>query len=300
MSIRFTCPHCGLVTEVGDQYAGQSGPCRQCSEPITIPPAGTGASPRDYGAPPPKSSMSTGMLVFIILGACGVVVVVCGGILVALMLPAIQAAREAARRTQCVNNLRQISVAVQSYQNEHGAFPPAYVADKNGKPMHSWRVLLLPYIDPNLYSQYKMEEPWDSPHNKTLALQMPQIFHCPDDPMRPGVTSYAMLVGPHAISDGPNGRKVSEITDGLSNTIAIVESSHSNINWLDPRDVDLGQFGNAPVDLQSAGVSSSHPGVVDAAFADGSVHCLRKDIDPEQFKALTTIDGGEPINNADF
>ena len=103
-----------------------------------------------------------------------------GGILVALLLPAVQAAREAARRMQCTNNLKQIALAMHNYHDVHGSFPAAYIADENGRPMHSWRVALLPYLErSDLYNQYNFNEPWDSPGNLKVAEQLPQTYRCP-------------------------------------------------------------------------------------------------------------------------
>ncbi|MBN2580113.1 MAG: DUF1559 domain-containing protein [Pirellulales bacterium] len=298
MSIRFTCPHCGLTTHVADQYAGQSGPCRQCGRTVVVPASPEPASaPPGYGMPlPPKRKMGTGKLVLIILACCLPVLLICGGFFTALTLPAIQAAREAARRAACTNNLKQIGMAMHNYYDQHGTFPPAFSTDKDGKPLLSWRVLLLPYMEEEtLYQQFNLDEPWDSPHNLALASQMPQVYRCLSDPAPPGVTSYAMLVGPHAISDGPHGRKISEIWDGLSNTVMVIEVSGANINWTEPRDIDVQQFSGAST-LQSASIESNHPGVVNTLFGDGSVQSLPKDLDPKEFESLTTVDGGEPAN----
>ena len=147
MPITFSCPHCGKQTNVADQYAGQSGPCGGCGQTITIPSSSPYATPAPTFSPPAKSSGGTGAVVAVVVVACFFALLVCGGILVALLLPAIQAAREAARRTQCSNNLKQIALAFHNYNDTYGTFPPAYIPDENGQPMHSWRMLILPFLE---------------------------------------------------------------------------------------------------------------------------------------------------------
>src|SRR5262245_40148113 len=138
MPILFSCPHCGTKSQVTDQYAGQSGPCAACGKPVTIPYAGGARSSGGAGA----GVAIVAVLAVLLVGALCII-----PILIALLLPAVQAAREAARRTACANNLKQIGLAFQNYADAHGQFPPAYLADKDGKPMHSWRVLILPFME---------------------------------------------------------------------------------------------------------------------------------------------------------
>src|SRR5688572_27064342 len=102
MAINFTCPFCGAQTNVADQYAGQTGPCARCGKPVTIPLAGTGGVPA--GAAVAAAGIPT---VLLILGVVGVSLLCVVGVVAALLYPAIGAAREAARRSQCQNNLRQ-------------------------------------------------------------------------------------------------------------------------------------------------------------------------------------------------
>ena len=112
MPIDFTCPHCGTKTNVADQYAGQSGPCTQCGQTVTVPyPAGSAT----YAAPPRR--MSGPALALVIVVCVLGVTVVCGGILAALLLPAVGAARSSARRSACLNNMKQISLALITYEN---------------------------------------------------------------------------------------------------------------------------------------------------------------------------------------
>src|SRR6476661_8060061 len=108
------------------------------------------------------------------------VVIAIIAVLVALLLPAVQQAREAARRSQCKNNLKQIGLALHNYHDVNGCFPPAYIADENGKPMHSWRVLILPYLDQAaLHTEYNFSEPWDGPNNSRLLARRPAVYACP-------------------------------------------------------------------------------------------------------------------------
>ncbi len=291
MPIQFTCPHCGLQTNVADEYAGQSGPCARCGKTITVPPIGGGPAP----LPPPRRTSGPAVLVIVLVGALGVVVV-CGGILAALLLPAVQAAREAARRAQCTNNLKQIALAMHNYHDSYGCFPPAYLADDKGKPMHSWRVLLLPFLEQQaLYEAYNLDEPWDSPANQRIAATMVPAYRCPSEPNAGPQTNCTMLVGPGTISDGASCTSIAEIKDGSSNTIMIVEATGTGIGWTEPRDLDATKITFQVNEPLGGEIESSHPGGVNCALCDGSVRFLSDFIEPEQLRALSTIAGGENV-----
>src|SRR5438477_2970944 len=108
------------------------------------------------------------------------VVIAIIAVLIALLLPAVQSAREAARRAQCVHNLKQIGLAMHNYRSANDAFPMPAITDKNGKPLLSWRVAILPFIEQGeLYNKFHTDEPWDSPHNKALLKEMPPTYLCP-------------------------------------------------------------------------------------------------------------------------
>ena len=97
------------------------------------------------------------------------------------------------------DNLRRIALAMSQYEEANGCFPPAYVTDKHGKPMYSWRVLLLPYLDQeDLADQFRFDEPWDSPANRTVTDLAIGLYQCPSQPGVNGpATNYMMVVGPH-------------------------------------------------------------------------------------------------------
>lgn len=293
MPISFTCPSCGVHTEVAEEFGGRSGPCAQCGKTITIPLPG---APSGYAPRPSSSSgMSTGVIIAIaVLG----VFVVCGGVLVALLLPAVQSAREAARRAMCLNNLKQIGLAMQNSESALRRFPSAYGDEKPGGPQSSWRVHLLPFMGQvPLYDQYDFESAWDDPMtNLTLADIMPQEYRCPSDSNTSiKETSYVAIVGPNTAMPAGGKIGVSEIRDGSSSTLLIVEKHNSGITWTEPRDLDAAKLNYKINRPGGAGLQGPHPGVINVGMCDGSVRSISEDIDPTVLKAMTTRDGGEDV-----
>jgi len=293
MVIPFTCPQCGTQTDVDEQFAGQSGPCSKCGEIVTIPPL-----PTDVAYTPPAKSYSTGMLV-VIIGVLGLVVLlVCSGMAAFWLLPAVMSSHLPAQRSICQNNLKQIAVAMQLYHEEHGTFPPAYVADADGTPMYSWRVLLLPYLEQNaLHQQFDLTQPWDSPRNMMLTNTVMSLYSCPSSPQQSGLeTNYVMIVGSETLSDGASATDAMKISDGTSQTIQIVEVAASGIHWAEPRDLGADEITFAINDGSSPGIGSHHPGGANVALCDGSVHFFSDEIAPSQVEAMSTIDGGEVVS----
>ncbi len=277
-----------------------SGPCSRCGQTISIPPL---SHVDESGAPAAAARRPNRSIPVILLIVAGVVVFgICGvGILVALFVPFWQSGREAARRMQCSNNLRQIGVALHEYHAQYGSFPPAYIADENGKPMHSWRVLILPFLDEELlYEQYDFDEPWDGPNNSVLAAMMPMVYGCPSDADSfGGITSYVAVTGPGTAFPGAEPVNLQQITDRKSQTIMLIEARDEQIDWLEPRDLpleDVYKWADTPFDQQPV-ISSLHPGGANVLYADGSIHFMDEYQDPETFKGMLTIDGGENLGN---
>ena len=162
-------------------------------------------------------------------------------LLLALLLPAVSTVREAGRRAQCMNNLKNIALALHAYRDAHGSFPPAYIADKNGKPMHSWRVLILPYLErEDLYKQYNFNEPWDSPNNRKVLASRPPMYTCPSDSATWDAgntcTSYLAVVGANAAWSGGTP---TNLTGDLSTTVMLVEAADAGVPWTEPKDISL-------------------------------------------------------------
>ena len=186
-----------------------------------------------------------------------------------------------------------------NYHDKYGCFPPAYIADAKGRPLHSWRVLLLPYMEQGtLYDRLKLDEPWDSPHNRSILKNKDaaQWFQCPSALNPKDETSYVMSVGADTISDGPHSVRLEDIKDGSARTIMIVEVKDSGIHWAEPRDLDFKGMSFRINDPNGKGIGSYHPGIANVLFADGSVRSIRNDVDPKLLKSLITINGKEDVS----
>ena len=299
MPINFICPRCNASLSVPDEYAGQHGPCPRCEETVTIPLVGGPAFGRSGSPFAGRSSSKWLVILTLLLPVAFLPMLAIVGVVVAMILPAVQASREAARQVECRSNLQRIGLAFKRYHDEHGCFPPAYLADENGKPMHSWRVLILPQLgEESLYAEYDFDQPWDSPQNQALADLMPEVYDCPSDLDTWGAeTSYMMLVGPGRISDGPGTAKMDEITDGEGRTIVLVETTENVAYWMEPTDLEAEGISFRVNDPASEGIQSNHSGGAHVLFADGSVHFLPDSISPADVEGLSTIGGDEKIDD---
>ena len=219
------------------------------------------------------------------------------GILVALLLPAVQAAREAARRTQSANNLRQIGLAFFAHHDVERRFPAHAIYDVKGRPVLSWRVAILPFLGQDaLYERFRLDEPWDSPHNAALVPEMPAEFLDPTSTLAvgDGKTHYLAVVGPDAVFTGRRrGRPLMDVADGVANTLAVVQVDDTHaVDWTRPADYDVVAHTANPV----GGIGRLHPELFLGGFADGSVRAIALDTAAETLRALMTVAGGEPVD----
>jgi hypothetical protein len=233
------------------------------------------------------------------------------GISIALLYAALPSAREAALRSQCARNLKEISLGILNYDAANGMLPPAYTVDANGKPMHSWRVLILPYMGPaenRLYRKYNLNEPWNGPNNSKLASSIPDVYRCPshaDEKTSSSATetNYVMAVGPQTAFPGSTRSTIRSIADGTAKTITVIEASGIGVNWMEPRDVTM----DDAIQLLTTTPRSGHRHVSDGlltttyyetsernvARCDGSVHWMGQLSDANVAKALLTAAGKE-------
>jgi hypothetical protein len=231
-------------------------------------------------------------VVAIIVALCAIL------ILLSKSLTATNSARSNGWKAQCVNNLRNLALALQEYETKKGHFPPPYTTDANGKPLHSWRTLILPYLEQApIFGAIHLDEPWDSPTNRRVTQIKLDIFRCPEDTAAaPNETSYVAVVGSDTVWNTTKPVGLNDIKDGLATTILLVEMKHSGIAWAEPRDLDLDHLPPGYDKKKLLELLSNHPGYVNVAFANGSVVSLPVNLSPAEFDAMLTKSGGEPVD----
>lgn len=213
------------------------------------------------------------------------------GTMTGLLLPAIQSARQAARRMQSSNNLKQLGLAMHNFASAYRTLPATAGVDDDGEPMLSWRVAILPFIEQSaLYERFNLDEPWDSEHNLALLEEMPDVFRNPKKKTQAGYTVYQAPVGDETLLRRTEPSRFAEITDGTSNTIMLVETSpEAAVPWTAPQDFD--------VDIAKIALEKLFfQGKTQVTMGDGSVRSLEDSIDREILKALFTRAGGEVVN----
>ena len=203
--------------------------------------------------------------------------------------------------------LRQLCLAMEHYQEHSGSFPPAFIADDDGRPMHSWRVLVLAFIEQDhLARNYDLSKSWDSPNNLRLVSKMPDFFRTRGDESPPttGVTNIVAVVGPETAWPGARARTRDEF--GERKVLLFVETFASDIPWTEPRDLSVDELVAelAPkltvfrwwLKLPPTGWRSArHPIGRAVVLSDGSAHFVRGDLSPEAVRALARMEGVEGV-----
>lgn len=226
----------------------------------------------------------------LILGILSIFVMVPVG----LLLPAVMKVREASARMRSQNNLKQIGLALHSVESANGRFPSDSIRDAQGRPLLSWRVAILPYVEQeNLHRQFRLNEPWDSPHNIQFVQRMPKIYAMPgfEQEEKQGLTRYQAFTGPGTAFDrewekaaGRPGRPIVAFPDGTPNTLLMAESATA-VPWTKPEDMLYDPTGPLP---KMGGV---FPRGFNVLAADGSVRFVSDKMPEQSLRALITVDG---------
>ncbi len=200
-------------------------------------------------------------------------------------------ARGSLLRGECESNLELLTRAILQYETMHGHLPPAYTTDTNGKALHSWRVLILPFLgETELYKKIDLEKPWDHPVNVPLHDQMPDVFCCAAFRYHSrwwskGNTTASVVVVDETTAwriDSPPS--LNEITDGLVFTLAVVESERDRVLWMSPATPTLESF------LSDSDFRNLHGnGYLVASSFNGLSVLIPTDKSDQQLRAMFTI-----------
>jgi hypothetical protein len=218
-------------------------------------------------------------------------------LLAGLLVPGVAKVREAAARAQSVNNLKQIALALQNYNDTYGLLPPAgsrglpgFPRRPDDKPLLSWRVAILPFIEQDpLYRQFNQNEPWDGPHNKALLPLIPKVYlQHGEQPGPEGLTKYQVFVGPGTAFEREGLRIPQDFPDGLANTLLVVEAANG-VPWTKPEDLPFDPNGPLPP------LGGEFRSVFPVAYADGNCKVIPRDTPEATLKALITRNGREMV-----
>ena len=219
----------------------------------------------------------------------GLVVVSIIGAFVVLGYFAYEPARVPGYRSMCINNQRQVVLALHNYESFQARFPPVYVKDKNGRPLYSWRVLLLQHLGrSDLFDEFHWDEPWDSPHNQKITDVDIEIFRCPRcESEVSGRTSYVLVTGPGTVWDGDKPRALEGIRYP-EQTLIMIEVADSDIHWAEPKDLRIDAIDPSFLDEEGK-LKSNHSGGAVGTFADGHTEFISEEDIPKALQEWSQV-----------
>lgn len=214
-------------------------------------------------------------------------------VLIAFLMPATRRSRGGARRAQCKNNLKQIALALHNYADTYGALPPAFTVNDTGERLHSWRTLILPFLEQRpLYETIDLAKPWNDPVNAAALATPVFVYQCPSATIPPTYTTYLGMVGEGLLLHPHRPRRLAEVTDGIGETAMVIEVDEDQaVPWMSPEDTDETFL----ISLDPKFKLSHEPGT-HVALADGSVRWISQETHQiESRRALGTIAGGDKV-----
>ena len=243
------------------------------------------ASPDDVSHTTQPQSGTGATLIKVLLGL-GIIV-----LLIALLLPFRRNVGEVVGRTRCLTNFRKIAMALHNYEELHGSLPPAYTVDENGRRMHSWRTLILPFLDQRPL-HINLEIPWDAPENAPALEASLDVFRCPSSDIPQNHTTYMGLVGADACFRANESRSLSDIKDTSATLMVIEVSPDDAVHWMSPHDTDAQFVLNFGPETEL-----SHAGGTQAAFVDGHVRFLSTNMSGEERRAMSYLSGNRSVSD---
>ncbi len=221
------------------------------------------------------------------------------------------------RRPECQIRMRQLVLAMHTYHDVHGHLPPAVVFDDLGNPMHSWRALILPFLETDgIGKRYNFEQPWDSTHNLAVAEALDfRLFQCSKleqrtwwggtRPPKNRLTNYLALTGSGTAFERRKQTTFDSFTDGAGNAILLVDISNSDVRFLEPRDITaeefVAAFARSRAEIAADDIRGSEPcefsrhGTLKIGLADASWRDMQRRTSDDTVRALTTIAAGDTV-----
>lgn len=266
MPISFICPHCGRHTDVAENFAGMTGPCAGCGRPVAIP------TLAEWNEQNQGQTTGRGAVGLALGGLLAVAACVFGG---AILIPQMMRFQTQSQRSAAEANLKTIVGAMQQYHEKWQCFPPAITYGPDGvTPYHSWRVLLLPYLEQDaLYMQYNFREPWNSPNNKFVLQQMPPVYSdgAPDGS---NLTSFVVVTGDRTMFPPSTTTSLNDVSKGANQTALVVECAIAPVSWTEPRDLAYDNMNFAINDPNGQCISGAAPEGALVAKVDGTTEIL--------------------------
>lgn len=326
MTISFKCKKCGKGYKVSDDKAGKKVKCRQCSALIRIPEAEiddfsedweeeeasftppqrrrtrtkTKSKTKSKGKKKSSSNSNQGLLVvggivgFLVVGGIAFFLISSGGDVMNSVANKVDQAvnSEGGAATVKISDVDQVKKIGRAFQDFHDSFirfPPADAHLVDGKPLLSWRVHMLPFLgQEELYQQFNLKEPWDSPHNKALLEKIPAIYQC-DGVSQPGYTSFMTFTGKGTPFTGGRGPQLRKFTDGASNTILFVKAGADKaVPWTQPIDIPMNE--SNPI----SALGQATEGIFLCATADGAIRKITVGLPAQVLKNAIQPDDGNP------
>lgn len=291
MPYLYTCPHCQSKTQVDDRYSGQSGNCVTCGGEIEIPHFAVGVTGRPHARERKFVGFGiAGVVAVILLGCLLFAVIRFGG----QTVTQITSSRD---RSQAIRNLEKIAQALNAYAADHGSYPPPVTTDANKRALHSWRVLILPYLgEEDLYNRFDLTVGWDDAENMQAAYDVPAVYKHPKLNSF-SESAYYLITGNSTLfpSSGPLGPDA--LVDDPSQTILVIEGKPmvGSGMWTEPIDFDYSRMTG-----RLDGSNGVEPGgLFDDGAAmvtvDGRGHFVPRSTEPVTVRSLVTPRGGERL-----
>lgn len=283
---------------VDDRFAGQSGPCAGCGQTIYIPAAGAGGGTPFGAKQPARPSSGLGWILGI-----GAALLLGGGCVTGIVLLVVLPSMERQKRFKSANNLKQIVLALHNYHDVYKRLPPAVVRDATGKPLYSWRVAILPFLEQqNLHNQFDKSQAWDSPANIAISNMALEVFRSPGDgSCAANGTNYFVVLASGKnfneqtfLGDGKRQNSFAAITDGTSNTIAVLELKGIAGSGAAPNDPEFDKL-DLVIGNQSGQLHPVQATGLQVAMADGSISFLPSTTDAETLRRLLLCSDGQVV-----